>query len=247
MNGAVRIERRGGTALLILGAPERRNALNATLATEMVRLCDELDGDASVGCVVVYGEGYFSAGGDRAELALAGEDPTEPDRFTALGSVYRAFTRVGELQAPTIAAVVGGAVGAGMNLLLATDLRVVAQDARLLSGFARIGIHPGGGHLGLMARHAGLEAAAAMGLFGAEIDGRRAAELGLAWAAVPADQVLDTALALAEVPAADPELARRTAQSLRLSVGPPGIPWAAALELERTSQMWSMRRKALRE
>jgi enoyl-CoA hydratase len=55
-----------------------------------------------------------------------------------------------------------------------------------------------------------------------------------------------TAIELASVAGADPELARRTAASLRAVLGPPPLPWSAALELERASQMWSMRRKALR-
>jgi len=50
---------------------------------------------------------------------------------------------------------------------------------------------------------------------------------------------------IAAIPAADPELARRTAASMRRVTGPPAIPWEAALDLERSSQIWSMRRKAL--
>jgi enoyl-CoA hydratase len=84
-----------------------------------------------------------------------------------------------------------------------------------------------------------------MALFGERIDGRRAAELGIAWKAVPTDDVLSTALELARVPGADPEMARRTTRSLRLSLGPPALPWPAALEAERSAQMWSMRRSAL--
>ena len=61
---------------------------------------------------------------------------------------------------------------------------------------------------------------------------------------MPAGEVDDAALALAAVPAKDPALARRTAASLRAVTGPPALPWSAALELERASQMWSMRRKA---
>jgi enoyl-CoA hydratase len=84
-----------------------------------------------------------------------------------------------------------------------------------------------------------------MALFGERIDGERAAELGLAWAAVDDADVEATAVELAGRAGADPELARRTAASLRTVLGPPAIPWPAALELERASQMWSMRRKAL--
>jgi len=241
----VRVERSGGVARLVLDAPTRRNALTVAMAAEVVAACDELDADPSVGAVVVSGGPFFCAGADRAVLAAAGADPAAPLAYADLGAIYRAFQRVGELAAPTIAAVRGGAVGAGMNLLLATDLRVVAAEARLVSGFLPIGLHPGGGHGHLLARAAGREAAAALALFGARIDGTRAAQLGLAWAAVGDADVEGTALELAEVPGADPELARATARSVRAEAGPPGLPWSAAVELERAAQMWSLRRRDL--
>ncbi len=243
----VRIERRGGVALLVLDAPVRRNALTPAMALEVVAACDALDADPSVGAVVVSGGSFFCAGADRAVLAEAGADPAAPAAYAGLGAVYRAFRRVGELEAPTIAAVRGGAVGAGMNLLLATDLRVVARDARLVSGFLPLGLHPGGGHGHLLARAAGREAAAALALFGARIDGTRAVQLGLAWAAVADADVEPAALQLAEVPGADPELARATARSVRAEQGPPALPWSAAVELERAAQMWSLRRRDLDE
>jgi enoyl-CoA hydratase len=241
----VRIDRDGGVAILTLAAPERRNSITVAMAAEIVAACDELDADPTVGAVVVAGEGKtFCAGGDRGVLGDAGEDPARPDRYAAVTAVYRAFTRVGELEAPTIAAVAGHAVGAGLNLMLATDLRVVAEDVVITSGFIPIGLHPGGGHTALLTRTGAREAAAALTLFGERIDGRRAVELGLAWRAVPTAEVLDTALELARVPGADPELSRRTARSLRLIAGPPALPWPAALDAERSAQMWTMRRAA---
>ncbi len=242
----IRIEREGGVAVIVLDAPERRNALTAEMGAELVAACEEVDADSEVGAVVVQGEdGFFCSGGDRGTLEAAGRDPAAPETFTGLGTVYRAFQRVGELEPPTVAAVRGGAVGAGLNLALATDVRVVARDARLISGFMPIGIHPGGGHGALLGRTGSRETAAAMALFGERIDGERAAELGLAWSAVDDAEVEGAALELAARAAADPELARRTARSLRSELGPPALPWAAGLELERASQMWSLRRKAL--
>src|SRR5918997_1342768 len=117
------------------------------------------------------------------------KDPAAPDAFSGLGTVYRSFARVGELEPPTIAAVRGGAVGAGVNLAFATDVRVVGRDAKLISGFLPIGLHPGGGHAALLGRTGAREAAAALALFGERIDGARAAELGLAWEAVEDGQV----------------------------------------------------------
>jgi enoyl-CoA hydratase len=243
----VSAERSGeGVATITLNAAERRNALTSAMAAELIAACEELDADASVGAVVVRGAGgFFCAGGDRATLAEAGRDPAAPEAYAALGAVYRSFARVGELGMPTIAAVRGGAVGAGLNLMLATDLRVVAREARIVSGFLPIGLHPGGGHGALLGRTGAREATAALALFGESIDGVRAAELGLAWAAVEDEDVEATALELAKRPGTDPELARRTTASLRSVLGPPVLPWGAALELERASQMWSLRRREL--
>lgn len=241
----ISLERRDGVALLTLDAPDRRNALTVAMAEELIAACEEIDADPSVGAVVVRGEGaYFCAGGDRATLAAAGEDPAAAEAWSGMTAIYRSFARVGELEPPTIAAIRGGAVGAGLNLALATDLRVVADDAVLLSGFLPIGLHPGGGHTALLGRLGSRETASALALFGQRLTGAQAVERGLAWAAVPGDRVDGTARDLAATPAADPALARRTASSLRATNGPPALPWAAALELERASQMWSMRRKA---
>jgi enoyl-CoA hydratase len=234
-----------GVAFITLNAPATRNALNNELAAQFVAACDEVDRDPSVGAAVIKGAGgTFCSGAERGHLEEVGRDPAEAGRYAALGGIYRAFTRVGELEVPSIAAVRGAAVGAGINLLLATDLRIVAEDARLISGFLRIGLHPGGGHFGLLAGRAGAEAAAAAGIFGEEISGLRAVQLGLAWEAVPAEQVENRAAELAQRAARDPELSRKATASLRTELGPPRLPWAAALEVERGAQLWSLRRRA---
>jgi enoyl-CoA hydratase len=231
-------------ATVTIDDAKTRNALTPESSRQLVEVCNEIDANADIGAVVVCGaNGTFCSGADRGVLDRAGEDPAADANVRDLGAVYDAFVRVGKLAVPTVAAVRGAAVGAGVNLLLATDLRIVAADARIITGFARIGLHPGGGHFTLLGRLAGWEAAAALGVFGEEISGARAAELGLAWAACPADQVEPRAHRLAEQAGRDPELARRTVWSFRRELGPPGLPWDAAVELERGSQMWSLRRR----
>lgn len=239
----VRLEITGNVATITLAAPGRRNALTPEMARELVEVCEVVDGNSAVGAVVICGEGKgFCSGAHRATLAAAAVDPVDDARFKDLLSVYQAFARVGQLQAPTIAAVRGAAVGAGVNLLLATDLRIVAEDARIIAGFLQLGLHPGGGHFTLVGRLAGRETVAALGLFGEELDGRRAAALGLAWEALPADAVEPRAHELAARAAGDPELARAVVRMMRLELGPPAVSWPVALEAETAVQLWSLRR-----
>lgn len=241
--GEIRYDVTDGVAVVTLDAPARRNALTLAMTDELVAALDEADSDDTVGAVVVGGGPSFCSGADLSMLQAAGVDPAEDENFRALETVYQAFLRVGLVRTPTVAAVRGAAVGAGLNLALAPDLRVVAHDARLLSGFGRIGIHPGGGHFVLLDRTAGREAAAAMGLFGAEVSGTKAAEIGMAWLAVPDAEVDAAAFELARRAARDPALARRTVASFRRETSAPGVSWDVGVEVERSPQMWSFRRK----
>lgn len=230
-------------ATITLDAHERRNALSVEMSRELIDAARTAEGDDSVGAVIVTGGQHFCAGAVRGVLADVGSDPVEDGAYRDLETVYRAFTTIGTIGLPTIAAVRGAAVGAGLNLAMATDLRIVSTTARLLPGFAQIGIHPGGGHLSLLHRTAGRETAAAMGLFGEEVRGDQAVARGLAWAAVDDDAVEQTAREVAARVAADPQLSRRLVQSFRRETAPGGLPWEVAVEVERSPQMWSLRRK----
>jgi len=241
--GEITLEVHDYCALLTIDSAETRNGLTPAMGRQMVALCEEIDADPGIAVTVVRGAGgTFCSGADRATLASP-RGQAEDAQYKDIGAVYQAFVRVGQLQTATIAAVRGAAVGTGVNLMLAADLRVVASDARIIAGFMRIGIHPGGGFFTLANRQAGREATAALGLFGEEIDGRRAAELGLAWTHVPSDEVEATALRLAERAGADPELTRATVRSFRTETGPPAVAWEVALGYERPTQMWSLQRR----
>lgn len=240
----VRFGREDAVAVITIDSPEVKNALTPEMGSALIEICDEIDRDPTIGAAVVRGANdTFCSGADRRRWR-PDLDQSEETSYRELGLVYSAFMRIGELLVPTIAAVRGAAVGAGLNLMLSTDLRVVARDARLLAGFLRIGLHPGGGFFTIANRAMGREATAAAGLFGAEISGEQAVELGLAWKAVAAAEVEDAALELAAVPAADPALAREAARSFRAETERPGMPWSTAMYFERAPQMWSMRRRS---
>jgi len=241
--GEVHLDKQDGVAVLTVDSPDVKNGLTPEMGLQLSALCDDIDGDSTIGAAVVRGAGStFCSGADRRRWT-AGSDQAEDTTYKELGAVYTAFMRVGTLRVPTIAAVRGAAVGAGLNLALSTDLRIVSKQARLLAGFLRIGLHPGGGFFTIASRTAGREATAAMGLFSEEIDGLRAEQIGLAWRAVEDDEVEPLAIELATRTAKDPELAREAVRSFRTEAGPPGIGWEAALHFERATQMWSQRRR----
>ena len=228
----LRVDRDGGVAVVTLDDPDRRNALSAGMVPEIVATFDELETDASVGAVVVTGAPpAFCAGADLSHLGSA-------DR-AGLGSVYDGFLRVGRSPLPTIAAVNGAAVGAGVNLALVCDVRMAGASARFDTRFLKLGLHPGGGHTWMMRRVAGPQATAATVLFGEVLDGEAAARHGLAWRCVPDDALLDEARTMAARAAAAPrELVKRTKQTIATMAGVDGHDEAVAIELD--VQVWSM-------
>ena len=97
---------------------------------------------------------------------------------SSLGNVYEGFLRVARSPLPTLAAVNGAAVGAGMNMALGCDVRIAARRARFDTRFLQIGIHPGGGHTWMLRRIAGPQTTMAAVLFGEVLDGAEAERVG---------------------------------------------------------------------
>ncbi len=239
----IELEITDGRAWITLDGPKQRNALDPGSAAELIAVCEQIDADQTVGATVLTGtDPAFSSGADRAHLTrLRSAAPDEV--YEGLEAVYAAFVRFGELATPTVAAVNGAAVGAGMNLALAADIRVMSDTAVLASGFAGIGLHPGGGHLHLLARAGGPALAAAMGVFAQSVDAQRAVATGLAWAAVAPADMRSTVTEMTKHLAVDPQLARALAASLRRTVFD-AADWDRAVEVERARQMWSLPRQA---
>jgi len=235
-----------GVAVMTISSPEVKNGLTADMCLQLIEHCDVIDADVSVGAAVIRGAGgTFCSGADTRAWSVM-VDPASEEAFKRSSEIFTAFQRVGHLKVPTVAAVRGAAVGAGMILYLVADVRIVALNARIIAGFLRVGIHPGGGFFTLVGRLAGREAGAALGLFGEEVSGEQAARIGLAWEAVPDEMVEGRAVELAKVATRDPELTRQALASYRTELGPPQVSWQAALEMERGIQMWSQRRRQTR-
>jgi enoyl-CoA hydratase len=217
--------------VLTLDDPERRNALSAEMVGQIVETVTACETDSDVGALVITGAPpAFCSGADVSALGqMSGRDAGE------VRSIYDGFLSVRACNLPTVAAVNGPAVGAGFNLALCCDVRVAATSARFDARFARIGLHPGGGHVWMLERAVGPQAAAAISLFGERVEGPRAAELGLVWRCVADDELLEDAVALAANAA---ELAPDLAAALKATLreAPWHVDFEAAVRVELTRQ-----------
>jgi enoyl-CoA hydratase len=234
------VEHRERVAVLTLDDPERRNALSLELVGEIVDAVAAIEADDGIGAVVVTGAPpAFCSGADLSGLqAMSGGEGERERNPDEVHDIYDGFLAIRGCSLPTVAAVNGPAVGAGFNLALACDVRFVCPSARLDARFAKIGLHPGGGHTWLLERAVGPQAAAAIDLFGERVEGRRAVELGLAWRCVPDEELLEATVDYAAGAAGvERELARAIKATMR------EVPWMTsydqAVETELTRQRWS--------
>ena len=237
MATAVHTEITDRVAVLTLSHPERRNALNIELSGKLVDAVRAAVTDDGVGAIVITGEDpAFCAGGDLAELARA--DPA------TLHTVYAGFLAIAQCPLPTIAAVNGAAVGAGLNLALACDLRLAGPRAKFDARFLSLGLHPGGGYTWMLQRLLGPQAAAALTLFGDVLDAAEAARIGLVHKV--AEDVLPAAVELAGRAAAAPrDLVVATKATMRLTAG--AMSHAEAVEIEVRAQAESVRSEQFQE
>ncbi len=234
----VRLERRDDVAIVTLDHPSDRNALSLNMIRALAEVVEGVADDAGVGALIVAGEGpVFSAGGSVDDLF----EPKAP-----LVEMYAGVVAVSRCGLPTIAAVNGPALGAGLNLALACDLIVCSPAARFASPFLTIGLHPGGGHLWHLRERIGRQGAAALSLFGESVDGEEAARIGLAWRCVPESDLMAVVLEYASrVAKLDRPLVARARTALDDSAGVHRS--ADAIELELPVQQWSMERPEFQE
>lgn len=229
----VALEIADGVATLTLDNPAARNTLTASMVAEIVAAVDSLEADPAVGALVVTGRApAFCAGADLGNLAEADGE--------SLGTIYEGFLRIARCTLPTIAAVNGAAVGAGMNLALSCDVRLAARSARFDTRFLQIGIHPGGGHTWMLERAVGPQAAFATVVFGEVLDGVAAADCGLVWRCIDDDELLQAARAMAARAASAPrELLIEVKRTIR---GMPAVQsHEDAVARELVPQLWSTR------
>lgn len=203
-------------AVVTLNLPDKRNAMSDPMTTSWRQVMTELARDRRVRAVVVTGAGpAFCAGGDLSWLA-GDLDATVDTLRTKMLAFYRSWLTIKQLEIPTIAAINGPAIGAGLAVALACDIRYAAQDARLAVPFTSLGLHPGMATTWSLPDVVGPAVARDMLLTGRVVTGAEAVALGLVSAAYPADELLAAALAAADrVAAAAPIATKLTTLALR--------------------------------
>lgn len=199
-------------ALITVNDPDRRNAVTAEISAALRAAVDAAEADTGVHAIVVTGAGKaFCAGADLTALGAATAD--------GLRVIYDGFLAVANCTLPTVAAVNGAAVGAGLNLALAADIRISGPAAMYDPRFLKLGIHPGGGATWMLQRGVGPQVARAALLFGASFDAAASVRYGLALEV--ADDPVAAALALAAGPAAAPrDVVLATKKSMRATANP---------------------------
>lgn len=229
-------------AVITVNDPDRRNAVSEEISAGLRAAVQRADEDAQVHAVIVTGAGSaFCAGADLRALGNAAEGE--------LPRLYDGFLAVADCTLPTVAAVNGPAVGAGLNLALACDVRIAGPNALFDARFQKLGIHPGGGMTWMLQRAVGPQVARAALLFGMRFDAQAAVEHGVALAV--ADDPVTVALELAKGPAGAPrDVVVATKATMRSTISPGAIDsdqHAFAVRTELGPQAESIRSPGFKE
>jgi len=229
-----------GVALVRLNRPERLNAINEEMLVELREMCAAIGADREIRVVVLTGAGRgFCAGIDMRNFGPSMLDAADPaierlrfqEMMASLPQALRALPQ------PVVAAVNGPAVGAGLALCLASDVRICATSASF--GNAAILIGLSGAEMGMsyyLPRIVGLSVAADWMLTGRTVSAEEAYQRGLVSELVDDDRLLDRALELASQIAANSPLGvQMTKRALQTNTDAPDL--SAAIEVENRNQV----------
>ncbi len=223
----IRSERRGSVELLTLDRPKALNALDRAALEALLDCCERLGADSSVRAVVLTGEGQaFAAGADIAEMR--GLDAQQAEAFSRLG--HAAMDALESLVVPTIAAVNGYALGGGCELACACDWIYASQKSRFGQPEVNLGLIPGFGGTGRLARRVGSAWAKELVLGGEPIDAETALRIGLVNRLFAPNVLLGSALDAAEKIAGKGPLAVATAKRVMVQGQDADARTAHALE-----------------
>ena len=192
-------EVRDQIAWVTFNRPESMNAINRQMTRELIEACRQAEEDSGIRIAIFTGAGEraFSAGMDLKERAETAFSPIERRNQKLTQTIHTQSRAIAAMTKPTIAAIRGYCVGGGLEMALACDLRVAAEDAKLGLTEVKRGLIPGAGGTQRLTRAVGITKALEICLTGDTVTGSEAQRLGLVNAAVPANGVLQAAEDLA--------------------------------------------------
>ena len=196
---AIKFEKSGGIARIILNRPDKLNSLTMAMHRELLAALDDIAADGECRVVLLTGAGRgFCAGQD-----LSDGDIVPGDKPVDLGSTIEEYynpvvRKITALAVPVVCAVNGVAAGAGANIALACDIVLASRDAKFIQSFCKLGLVPDAGGTYVLPRLVGRARAAGLALLGTPLTADEAEAWGMIWKAVDADHLRAEADAMVE-------------------------------------------------
>lgn len=191
-------ERHGNCIVVTINRPKERNPISAELFTEIKNAINTAEQDHAIGAIILVGaEGFFCAGGNLNDLAAL-RDRAPQQRREVLETLHDFTRMVRDSDVPVIAAVEGGAAGAGCSIALACDFLVSAEDAKFSVAYVNVGLTPDGGVTSFLADSLPRQLANEMCLLGKQISAQRFYDLGVVNVVTETGKALQAALKLGE-------------------------------------------------
>lgn len=230
------VEKKDGIATVTLNRPDRLNALNSELMSELGKALNEIEADTAMRCLLLTGAGRgFCSGADLASGDL-NNDGGMPDLGRALHDKYHPVIRkLAAYRMPVVCAVNGPAAGAGMSLALCGDIVIAAKSATFLQAFANIGLVPDAGSTFFLPRLAGSARALGLTMLGEKLPAETAAEWGLIWKCAEDNALMEEAGKVAAKFASGPTVGLAQIRKLIRQSATNGLD--AQLEAEREAQV----------
>jgi enoyl-CoA hydratase len=193
------LEENGPVATLSLNQPDKRNAMSVEMGEEFLRAVTTLRARPDLRVLVITGSGRaFCAGGSLDMMRIKTAGPSRDENKDAMRYFYERFLALRDVPFPTLASINGYAIGAGLCLALACDLRIASEDAMMGMNFARLGLHPGMGATFMLPRLVGSARACELFFTGDLVSGAEAERIGMVNRAVPPDRLAEETRRLAE-------------------------------------------------
>ena len=208
-------EKKDGVATVTLNRPERMNAIGSTMSQELEQALEEANSDGKVRVLIITGAGRGFCSG--ADLTTLGDSASTVGRglvarSPAAGGIRSFAVQIQNFEKPSVAAVNGPAVGAGLSIALACDIRIASDRARFSQIFIKRGLIPDTGSTYFLPRVVGMTRACEMVFTGDILDAEQAKDYGLVSRVVPHDELMREARELAAKIAAGPPVAMKLAK-----------------------------------